>query len=76
MSTPAEQITGFDPLEIPNLSEQGLYDYLRGELGVPIGRNAVRTAVRDGEIKPTEISGKFSYSRSDGLNWLKTRKRS
>lgn len=70
MSASADTIGKIDPLDIPNLNEQGLFDYLHKELGIPMGRNAIKVAVMSRQIKPTRISGKNLFSRSDGLNWI------
>jgi hypothetical protein len=70
MATQAEQIARLDPLDIPNLNEQGLFEYLHKELGIPLGRNTIRTAVQNREIVPTVIARKHLFSRSDGLKWI------
>ena len=60
-----------DPMDIPNLNEQQLYEYIKNDLGVPLGRNTIKRAVISREIKPTVIARKNLFSRADGLNWLR-----
>lgn len=59
-----------DPMDIPNLTEDQLFAYLRDELGVPVTRRAVKFAVINREIVPRRIGKKNVFSRADGLNWL------
>lgn len=63
-----------DPMDVPNLTEQQLYEYIRNELGVPLGRNTIKRAVISREIKPTQIARKNLFSRADGVLWLEAQK--
>lgn len=71
MATMVEPETGFDPMSIPNLTEQGLFEYIRNELGVPITRGRIKWAVIDREFVPTRIGRANLFSRRDALDWLR-----
>jgi hypothetical protein len=63
-----------DPMDIPNLTEDQLFAYLRDELGVPVARRTVKWAVINREIHPTRIGRRNVFSRADGINWLESLK--
>lgn len=64
-----------DEDEKPKLTEQELWEYLHDELGLPVKRRAVKYAVLNDEITPTQISGCNRFSKRDGVNWIRSRKR-
>lgn len=70
----ADAEAGFDRLEIPNLTEQMLFEYLRDELGVPVTRGKIKYAVIGREFIPTRIGRRNLFSRRDALNWLEAQK--
>ena len=76
MGSAAPTEAGFDPLAIPNLTEQGLFEYLRNELGVPVTRGKIKYAVIGREFVPTRIGRRNLFSRRDALNWLEAQKKS
>ncbi|MEZ0354092.1 hypothetical protein [Mycobacterium sp. pR1184] len=63
-----------DPLKVPNLTEQRLFERLSA-LGFPVTRRSIKHAVLNREIVPTQISGKNWFSVRDGLDWIESRKR-
>lgn len=63
-----------DDDEKPTLTEQGLYEYLHNEEGLPVTRRAIKYAVLRREIQPTRLGGGNFYSKRDGLDWVKSRK--
>jgi hypothetical protein len=71
MATMVEPEAGFDPMSIPNLTEQGLFEYIRNELGVPVTRGKIKWAVIDREFVPTRIGRANLFSRRNALDWLR-----
>lgn len=71
MATIVEPEAGFDPMSIPNLTEQGLFEYIRNELGVPVTRGKIKWAVIDREFVPTRIGRANLFSRRNALDWLR-----
>lgn len=64
-----------DPLDVPDLTEDGLFEYLHSDEGVKaLTRNAIKWAVLRQEIIPTRIGKSNMYTRRDALNWLASRK--
>jgi hypothetical protein len=62
-----------DPLDIPNLSEQQLFEKLR-ELGFPVTRRSIKDAVMRRELIPVRIGRGNYMSIRDGLNWIESRR--
>ncbi len=62
-----------DPLDIPNLTEQQLFEKL-SDLGFPVTRSGVHKAVMQREIEPMRMGGKNWFSVRDGLDWIASRK--
>jgi hypothetical protein len=60
--------------EVPDMSETELFEYIRDELGVPVHRRAIKHAVINREIVPTQFSGRNLFSRNDGIEWVRSRK--
>ena len=65
-----------DEDEKPVLTEQGLWEYLHDDLGLPVKRRAIKYAVLRRQIEPTNFSGANFFSKRDGLDWVKSRKQS
>ncbi len=73
MTTTADSMNGIDPLDIPNLTETEVFQYLLNELRIPVTRNVIKWAVLNREIKPTRIGKKNLFSRRDAQNWVAAR---
>jgi hypothetical protein len=64
-----------DDLDRPNLNEQQLFEYLHDDEMLPVTRRAVKDAVIRREIAPTRIGVGNYFSKRDGLNWIRSRRR-
>jgi hypothetical protein len=67
--------TGMRGLERPNLTEHELWEYLRFDLELPVTRRTIKYAVMRREIIPTRLGNGNYFSKHDGLEWVKSRKR-
>ncbi|MCV7259200.1 MULTISPECIES: hypothetical protein [Mycobacteriaceae] len=63
-----------DPIDVPNLDEDGSFEYVAYELDVPVTRRAIKYAVMRREVLPTRIGRKNLFSRRDWLDWIASRK--
>ncbi|GAB4969256.1 hypothetical protein MAHJHV53_28540 [Mycobacterium avium subsp. hominissuis] len=75
MTTAAGPISGIDPLDIPNLTEHGVFEYLANELAIPVTRNTIKWAVINREIEPTRIGKRNLFSRRDAQKWVTARQK-
>ncbi|MEO3757308.1 hypothetical protein ABGB19_03325 [Mycobacterium sp. B14F4] len=65
---------GLCELDRPNLTEQGLFEYLRDSQKLPVTRRGIKYAVLRREILPTRIGNGNYFSMRDGLDWIRSRK--
>jgi hypothetical protein len=65
-----------DDIDVPNLTEQKLWEYLCYDLGVPVPRRSVKWAVihREPGCVPTRLGGKNLFSRAGAHTWLASRR--
>jgi hypothetical protein len=64
---------GIDPIDIPNLNEEGLFQKLRA-LGFPVTRRSIKYGVLRRELIPVRIGRGNYLSLRDGLNWIESRR--
>lgn len=62
-----------DPLEVPNLNEEQLFEKLL-DLGFPVTRRAIKYAVLRRELIPVRIGRGNYFSVKDGLRWVESRR--
>jgi hypothetical protein len=62
-----------DPIDIPNLNEEGLFQKLRA-LGFPVTRRSIKYGVLRRELIPVRIGRGNYLSLRDGLNWIESRR--
>lgn len=63
-----------DPLDIPDLKEAGLVQFMRDCFGPAITVNIIHQAIVDREIVPTKIGRNNWFSRRDGINWFEAQR--
>lgn len=63
-----------DPLDVPNLNETELYEYLYFDEKLPVTRRGVKDAVMRREIIPTRLGNGNYFSKRDALDWVKSRR--
>jgi hypothetical protein len=63
-----------NPLDVADLTESGLFRFLKYDVGVPVTASLIHTAVMRREIIPTRLGRRNMFSRRDGLNWLAAQK--
>ena len=63
-----------DPLDVADLTELGLFRFLKYDVGVPVTTSLIHVAVMRREIIPTKLGRRSLFSRRDGLNWLAAQK--
>jgi hypothetical protein len=66
---------GMGSLDRPNLTEQQLFEYLHDEQELPVTRRMNHYAVMRREIVPTRLGNGNYFSKWDGLQWVRSRKR-
>ncbi len=66
---------GMGNLDRPNMTEQQLFEYLRYEQDLPVTRRMIHYAVMRREIVPTRLGNGNYFSKRDGLEWVRSRKR-
>jgi hypothetical protein len=59
----------------PNMTEQELFEYLRHDVDLPVSRRMIHYAVMRREIVPTRLGNGNYFSKRDGLEWIRSRKR-
>ena len=59
-----------DPLDRTDLKEEGLFKFLKYEVGAPVTRSLIHEAIIRREIVPTKFGRNNWFSRRDGLNYL------
>lgn len=62
-----------DPNEVTNLNREQLFQKLR-EMGYPVTRYLLKTAVERREIVPTRLGVANYFSVNDGLRWIESRR--
>jgi hypothetical protein len=70
----AEKV-GVTELDRPNMTEQQLFGYLLYEQELPVTRRMIHYAVMRREIVPTRLGNGNYFSKRDGLDWIRSRKR-
>ncbi len=63
-----------DPLDIPNLDQDGVFDYLILDLDIPATRHMVKWAFLRREMIPVRLGNSNYVSRRDVLNWIESRR--
>ena len=58
-----------------NMTEQQLFEYLHFEQDLPVTRRMLHYAVMRREIAPTRLGNGNYFSKRDGLQWVRSRKR-
>jgi hypothetical protein len=66
---------GMTDLDRPNMTEQQLFSYLLHEQELPVTRRMIHYAVMRREIDPTRLGNGNYFSKRDGLDWIRSRKR-
>jgi hypothetical protein len=66
---------GMGSLDRPNMTEQELFEYLRYDMELPVTRRMIKYAVMRREIVPTRLGNGNFFSKHDGLEWIRSRKR-
>jgi hypothetical protein len=66
---------GMGDLNRPNLTEQALFQYLLHDQELPVTRRMIHYAVIRREIAPTRLGNGNYFSKRDGLEWIRSRKR-
>ena len=62
-----------DPMKVTNLSEEGVFQFLR-ELGYPVTRRMVKYAILRRELVPVRLGVGNYVSRQDVLDWVESRR--
>ena len=66
---------GMGNLDRPNMTEQELFEYLRYDMELPVTRRMIKYAVMRREVVPTRLGNGNYFSKRDGLEWIRSRKR-
>jgi hypothetical protein len=66
---------GMGNLDRPNMTEQELFEYLRYDMELPVTRRMIKYAVMRREVLPTRLGNGNDFSKRDGLEWIRSRKR-
>lgn len=71
----AAKDVGMGNLDRPNMTEQEVFEYLLRDQQLPVTRRMIHYAVIRREIVPTRLGNGNYFSKRDGLDWIKSRKR-
>ena len=66
---------GMENLDRPNMTERELFEYLRYDMELPVTRRMIKYAVMRREVVPTRLGNGNYFSKRDGLEWIRSRKR-
>jgi hypothetical protein len=66
---------GMGSLDRPNLTEQELFEHPFYEIELPVTRRMIHYAVMRREIVPTRLGNGNYFSKRDGQEWIRSRKR-
>jgi hypothetical protein len=59
-----------DEFDRPNLTLEGLWEWLYYDNDLPVKLRAMKYAVLHGELVPTKLSNRNFYTRRQGLDWV------
>ena len=62
-----------DPIDVTNLNQDGVFEYLAGE-GFPVTRRMIKWAVLRRELIPVRLGRGNYWSRRDALQWIESRR--